>query len=194
MKYLLYILLVIDLCFAKTVTISGSIFNDEGKPSRKSEVTLFSIDGSPISMMKTNRKGRFEFSEIIPDYYYLVAKHPEDGTLRIKINPRKARNRDLLLRLNLKKQIEVPLIYTYSNVKPIKKDPALRVKKLTTKVDDKSIEISWKNVPQASKYSVFRDGAKISEVEGTKYLDTATSPGVKYCYQVMAIGEYEITG
>ena len=31
-------------------------------------------------MMKTNRKGRFEFSEIIPDYYYLVAKHPEDGT------------------------------------------------------------------------------------------------------------------
>ena len=66
MKYLLYILLVIDLCFAKTVTISGSIFNGQGKPSRKSEVTLFSIDGnSPIAMMKTNRKGRFEFSEII---------------------------------------------------------------------------------------------------------------------------------
>ena len=194
MKYILFILLVIEFGFAKTVTISGSIFNDEGKPSRKSEVTLFSIDGAPISMVKTNRKGRFEFSEIIPDYYYLVAKHPEDGTVRIKINPRKARNRDLLLRLNLKKQIEVPLIYTYSNVKPIKKDPALRLKKLTTKVDDKSIEISWKNVPQAARYSVFRDGSKISEVEGTKYLDTASSPGVKYCYQVMAIGEYEITG
>ena len=56
MKYLLYILLVIDLCFAKTVTISGSIFNDEGKPSRKAEVTLLAIDGSPITMMKTNRK------------------------------------------------------------------------------------------------------------------------------------------
>ena len=105
MKNLLYILLVIDLCLAKTVTISGSIFNGQGKPSRKSEVTLFSVDGAPISMMKTNRKGRFEFSEIIPDYYYLVAKHHEDGTLRIKINPRKARNRDLLLRLKLKKQI-----------------------------------------------------------------------------------------
>ncbi len=94
MKYLIYILIVIDLCLAKTVKISGSIFNDEGKPSRKSEVTLFSIDGSPITMMKTTRKGRFEFPEIIPDYYYLVAKHAEDGTLRIKINPRKARNRD----------------------------------------------------------------------------------------------------
>ena len=143
MKYLIYILIVIDLCFAKTVTISGSVFNDEGKPSRKSEVTLFSIDGSPISMMKTNRRGRFEFSEIIPDYYYLVAKHSKDGTLRIKINPRKARNRDLLLRLSLKKQIEVPLVYTYSNVKPIKKDPALRLKKLTTKVDDNSIAVSY---------------------------------------------------
>ena len=61
MKYLLYILLVIDLCFAKTVTISGSIFNDEGKPSRKSEVTLFLSMVLLITMMKTNRKGRFEF-------------------------------------------------------------------------------------------------------------------------------------
>ena len=57
MKYLLYILLVIDLCFAKTVTISGSIFNNEGKPSRKAEVTLLAIDGSPITMMKTSRRG-----------------------------------------------------------------------------------------------------------------------------------------
>ena len=67
MKNLLYILLVIDLCLAKTVTISGSIFNDEGKPSRKAEVTLLAIDGYPITMMKTNRRGRFEFPEIIPD-------------------------------------------------------------------------------------------------------------------------------
>ena len=72
MKNIIIVLLLIEFCFSKTVSISGSIINDEGKPSRKAEVTLFGIDDSPIGLVKTNRKGRFEFSDINPDYYYLV--------------------------------------------------------------------------------------------------------------------------
>ena len=104
MKNILIILIIIEFCFSKTISISGSIFNDEGKPSRKAEVKLYTIDESQIGLVKTNRKGRFEFSDLNPDYYYLLATHHDDGSVRIKINPRKTRNRDLLLRLNLKKE------------------------------------------------------------------------------------------
>lgn len=194
MKNIIITLLLIEFCFSKTVSISGSIINDEGKPSRKAEVTLFGIDDSPIGLVKTNRKGRFEFSDINPDYYYLVANHQDEGMIRIKINPRKARNRDLLLRLNLKKETEIPLIYTYSNVKPIQKDPALRIKKINTSVDDKSIQLSWKTIPQAIKYEIFRDDKLLFKTESDTYLDTTTNPGVKYCYQIMAIGKYGVTG
>ena len=89
MKNIIIVLLLIEFCFSKTVSISGSIINGEGKPSRKAEVTLFGIDDSPIGLVKTNRKGRFEFSDINPDYYYLVANHPDEGMVRIKINLRK---------------------------------------------------------------------------------------------------------
>ena len=56
MKNIIIALLLIEFCYSKTVSISGSIINDEGKPSRKAEVTLFGIDDSPIGLVKTNRK------------------------------------------------------------------------------------------------------------------------------------------
>ena len=194
MRNILLVFVIIEICFSKTVSISGSIYNDEGKPSRRAEVKLFTIDESQIGLVKTNRKGRFEFSDLSPDYYYLVALHPEDGSVRIKINPRKARNRDLLLRLNLKKDKEIPFIYTYSNVKPIQKDPALRMKKISTKTNDKYIQLSWKAIGQAVKYKIFRDDNFLAFVENDVYIDTSVNPGVKYCYQVNAIGKYDITG
>ena len=140
------------------VSISGTIFNSQGKPSRKAVVTITSIDDLTIATVKTNRKGRFEFHDIIPDFYYLVARHPEDGQIRIKINPREKRNRDLLVRLNLKKEISIPSIYTYSNVKPIEKDPVLRIKNLDTEVSYGSIQIKWlrtKHLLKRSKKTMF---------------------------------------
>ena len=104
MKFLLYILFIFEICFANTVSISGSVFNNEGKPSRKAQVELLNIFDEVVSLVKTNRKGRFDILEVTPDYYYLYIKHPIDGEVRIKINPRNERNRDLILRLSLKKK------------------------------------------------------------------------------------------
>ena len=106
MRILFYIFIFFNFCYSNQVSISGSIFNSEGKPTRKAIVTITSLDDIKIATAKTNRKGRFEFHDIIPDFYYLVARHPEDGQIRIKINPRQKRNRDLLVRLNLEKEIK----------------------------------------------------------------------------------------
>ena len=141
MKFLLFSLFIIDICFANTVSISGSIFNNESKPSRKAQVELLNIFDEVILVVKTNRKGRFEILEVNPDYYYLNVNHPKDGSVRIKINPRKERNRDLILRLSLKNDKSDVLVYTYSNVKPILKDPALRIKNLISNVDEQSITL-----------------------------------------------------
>ena len=194
MKFLLFLLFIINICFANTVSISGSIFNDEGKPSRKAEVELLNIFDEVIYVVKTNRKGRFEMLNVDPDYYYLTVNHPKDGSVRIKINPRKERNRDLILRLSLQKDNSDVLIYTFSNVKPILKDPALRIKSLTSNVDEKAITLNWKKSKQAVKYQITRNGNSIDETYENAFIDSSLLPGVKYCYRITAIGKYNLKG
>ena len=194
MKFLLYILLIIEICFANTVSISGSVFNNKGKPVRKAQVELLNIFDEVISLVKTNRKGRFEILEVTPDYYYLHIKHPKDGKVMVKINPRKERNRDLVLRLSLNNDKSDILIYTYSNVKPIIKDPALRIKNLTSNVNEKAITLSWKNLKQAVKYIISRSDNSLFETDENTFIDSSLKPGIQYCYQVKAIGKYNLTG
>ena len=94
MKYLIYISFVFGVCFSNPLSISGIIFNDEGKPSRRAQIEIFDLNDELISVAKTNRKGRFEVIEIQPDFYFLHVNHPKDGSIIIKINPRTERNRD----------------------------------------------------------------------------------------------------
>jgi len=194
MKFLLFLLFIINIFFANTVSISGSIFNDEGKPSRKAEVELLNIFDEVVYVVKTNRKGRFEMLNVDPDYYYLTVNHPKDGSVRIKINPRKERNRDLILRLSIQKDNSDVLIYTFSNVKPILKDPALRIKSLTSNVDEKAITLNWKKSKQAVKYQITRNGNSIVETYVNAFIDSSLLPGVKYCYRITAIGKYNLKG
>ena len=194
MKFLLYILFIFEICFANTVSISGSVFNNEGKPSRKAQVELLNIFDEVVSLVKTNRKGRFDILEVTPDYYYLYIKHPIDGEVRIKINPRNERNRDLILRLSLKNDKSNILIYTYSNVKPIQKDPVLKIKNLTSNVDEKAITLTWKNLKQAIKYKISRNDNSLFETYENTFIDSSLKPGVQYCYKITAIGKYNLTG
>ena len=194
MKYLIYIIFIFGICFSKPLSISGIVFNDEGKPSRRAQLKIFDLNDELISIEKTNRKGRFEFLEILPDFYFLHVEHPKDGNIIVKINPRNERNRDLVLRLILKREKTVPLIYTYSNVKPIQKDPALRIKSLTSSVDEKSILLDWKDIKQAKKYKIFRDNDYLIETNESSFSDSTISPGKQYCYKIIAFGKYNISG
>ena len=64
MKKLFFIFFLFQLCFSNTVSITGSVFNEEGKPSRKALVKLLDINENIFSTVKTNRKGRFELLNI----------------------------------------------------------------------------------------------------------------------------------
>ena len=194
MKYLIYIIFSFGICFSKSLSISGIVFNDEGKPSRRAQIKIFDLNDELISIEKTNRKGRFEFLEILPDFYFLHVEHPKDGNIIVKINPRNERNRDLVLRLILKREKTVPLIYTYSNVKPIQKDPALRIKNLTSSIYEKSIMLDWKDVKQAEKYKIFRDNEYLIETNESSFSDSLISPGKQYCYKIIALGKFNLSG
>ena len=194
MKYLIYITFIFGICFSRPVSISGIIYNDEGKPSRRAQIKILDLNDELIAIAKTNRKGRFEFLDIQPDFYFLHVDHPKDGNIIVKINPRTERNRDLVMRLILKREKTVPLIYTYSNVKPIQKDPALRIKNLTSTIDEKSIMLDWKDVKQAKKYKIFRDNEYLIETNESSFSDSKISPGKQYCYKIIAFGNYSISG
>ena len=64
-----------EIGVSKPLSISGTVFNDEGKPSRRAQIKIFDLNDQLISIEKTNRKGRFEFLEILPDFYFLHVEH-----------------------------------------------------------------------------------------------------------------------
>ena len=70
--------------------------------------------------MKLTRTWVFYISLL--SFYYSVSQQNDDITINDS--------------LNLKKEKSIPLIYTFSNVKPIQKDPALRTKILRSEIDD----------------------------------------------------------
>ena len=70
MKYLIYIIFIFGICFSKPLSISGIVLNDEGKPSRRAQIKILDLNDEIISIAKTNRKGRFEFLDIQPDFYF----------------------------------------------------------------------------------------------------------------------------
>ena len=78
MKKLFFIFFLFQLCFSNTVSISGSIFNEEGKPSRKALVKLLDINENIFSTVKTNRRGRFELLDIKPEYYFLQVESSQE--------------------------------------------------------------------------------------------------------------------
>ena len=98
------------------------------------------------------------------------------------------------MRLSLQKDNSDVLIYTFSNVKPILKDPALRIKSLTSNVDEKAITLNWKKSKQAVKYQITRNGNSIDETYENAFIDSSLLPGVKYCYRITAIGKYNLKG
>ena len=81
MQKLFFIFFLFQLCYSNTVSITGSVFNEEGKPSRKALVKLLDINENIFSTVKTNRKGRFELLNIKPEHYFLKVDHPKDGKI-----------------------------------------------------------------------------------------------------------------
>lgn len=61
----------------KAFTISGKVFNSEGKPVSGARVFIRTVNGLQAAVIKTNKDGSFRFSEINPDSYRMYASTKE---------------------------------------------------------------------------------------------------------------------
>ena len=84
---------IITFSYSQNVMIKGIVRNPANKPVKKAAVTLRNLKDEIIIEAITNRKGEFELEDIEPKFYYLVIEHEGDGSKRIKINPRKNKNK-----------------------------------------------------------------------------------------------------
>lgn len=141
----------------------------------------------------TSRKGKFFFKKVEPKFYFLVIEHKDDGTKRIKINPRKTRNRDLVLRLELTGEDEPIQCYLFSNNKPTDVDPILKVKGLNAQPSAEHIIITWMDIKQAKSFILFENDIEIYRGERTLF-EKDVSPGKEFCYSVKALGGFGLQG
>ena len=180
LKIVLFLSLV-GSAFADPVTISGTVNNPAGNPVKKAVVTLRNMKDDILMEEKTSRKGKFSFKEVEPNFYFLVIEHEGDGSKRIKINPRKTRNADLELSLEITGDNEPTRCYLFSDDKPTDFDPILNVKDINVQSSTEQIIITWKDIKQAHAFILFENDIEIYRGEETRF-EKKEFPGKKIYY------------
>ena len=79
----------------QSISLSGIIKNPIDKPIKNAIVTLRNLKDEILFEATSSRKGKFEFENIDPKFYYLLVEHEFEGSKRIKLNPRKNNNRNI---------------------------------------------------------------------------------------------------
>ena len=113
------------------VSIVGVINNSEGKPLKKVNVSIRTLKDEIFLETTTNRKGQFKFENVKPRFYYLLAQDAGYGSKRIKINPRKNKNKDMDLVLELNGRNQPVECYLFNNNAPTLTDPIWKIKKMS---------------------------------------------------------------
>ena len=192
LKIVLFLSLV-GSAFADPVTISGTVNNPAGNPVKKAVVTLRNMKDDILMEEKTSRKGKFSFKEVEPNFYFLVIEHEGDGSKRIKINPRKTRNADLELSLELTGENEPTRCYLFSDDKPTDFDPILNVKDINVQSSTEQIIITWKDIKQAQSFILFENDIEIYRGAETSF-EKNEFPGKEFCYSIKALGGFGLMG
>ncbi len=192
--YRIVLYLAIQSCiFAKSVKISGIINNLENKPIKKALVSIRSLKDEIFMETTTNRNGEFEFDDVKPKFYYILIEHKTYGEKRIKINPRKNRNKDLNLTLQLTGEEQNVDCYLFDNKPPTPFDPILNVKNFNVTSTPEQIMVEWKDNKQAILYKLYENDIEVFSGEETRFEKKVMS-GIEFCYTVKAFGNYGLEG
>ena len=192
MRLFLFLFIISGL-FANPVTISGTLQSTSGKSVKKAVVSLRNLKDEIIIEGISNRKGKFLFEDVKPNFYYLVVDHEKHGSKRIKINPKKTRNRDLVLRLTLSLTKEPVKSYLYSNKNPTDFDPILNVKGLKIETSSEHIVVTWDEINQANSYALFENGELVLNDNLNRY-EKKVQPGEEFCFTVQGLGDFGLKG
>ena len=186
-------LFILSGLFANPVTISGTLQSTSGKTVKKAVVTLRNLKDEILIEGKSNRKGKFLFEGVEPNFYYLVVDHEKHGSKRIKINPRKTRNRDLVLRLTLSLKKDPVKSYLFSNNNPTDFDPILIVKGLKIETFAEYLVVTWDEINQANSYALFENGEQVLNDNLNRY-EKKVQPGEEFCFTIQGLGDFGLKG
>ena len=189
----LFCFILSNLAYGTTVNIYGTIIDEEGKPLKKTLISLRSLKDQLLHETITNRKGKFSIKEIKPDFYYLLIENELKISKRIKINPRKTRNKDLILRLELNNNKQPIECFLFDNKNPTEFDPILKIRDFKEIITAGKIELSWKDIKQAKEYALFEDAIEIYRGSESQFEKTVF-PGKQFCYKLKAFGDFELKG
>ncbi len=194
----LYLLVVLFFAISSplisnTVTISGIVKNQDDEPIKKVLVSLRTLKDEIFLEESTNRKGVFTFEDIRPKFYYITFESEVYGTKRIKLNPRKNRNKDLDIKITLNGDEKFVECYLYDSKPPSKYDPILNIKTFELKSSPEEIFIEWKDIKQAQLYELYENGVEIFSGDDTRFSKKVKS-GVEYCFAIKALGNFGTEG
>lgn len=83
--------------------------------------------------------------------------------------------------------------YSLSGFGDQEQPPSSPIGLTTSRLSGTQIRVSWAANPSAQSYAVYRDGALLSFVPGTEFLDTSAQPSTTYSYTVIASNAFGVS-
>ena len=179
--------------FSQNVDITGAVTDNNGESLKKAQISLRNLKDEVLAETTSNRKGKFSFEDIEPNFYYILFKHELKEVKRIKLNPRKTRNRDLILRIVLENKIEPVKCYLFDNKNPTDFDPILKVRNLTFDIEPGKVSFNWNDIRQANEYVLYENDVEIYRGKENRF-DKDIYPGIEFCYKIQAFGNFNLEG
>ena len=183
----------ISIVFPQNVSITGTIKNPADKPVKNALITIRNLKDEILYEETSNRKGFFKFEEIEPKFYYLFIHHEIEGTKRIKLNPKKSKNRSVNFLFQLNGKDQPVECYLYNDDLPTYNDPILKVRDIKPISSPGNLKISWKDIKQAKLYTLYENGEKIYVGEESRF-EKDVFPGTELCYEIKASGYHGLEG
>ena len=186
-------LFICSIGFSQNISLSGIIKNPADKPVKDAIITLRNLKNEILFEETTNRKGKFEFENVEPKFYYILIEHDLEGSKRIKLNPKKNKNNNVEFIFLLNGKDQPVDCYLYNNDPPTLLDPVLKVRNLEVKSSPRHISITWKDIKQAKLFTLFENEVKVYVGEDTRF-EKDVYPGTNFCYTIKATGNYNLDG
>ena len=163
-KYPIFIIAFSISIFGQTYQVTGRILNESGKKLGPGSLVLYNIDKKKITEVEIANNGKFKLKNI-PGGKYTVNLYGTGGY---------STTENLSIAGSNVKNFEVTLTPSPDQVQ-ISIDP---------KAD--GANLTWKIVPDALEYIVYRDNDEVARVKEKYFLDSV-EPGKTFSYNIVAL-------
>lgn len=177
-----------------SISFSGKVINAKGKGQKKVTLTFSDIDGKTAYSTETDKKGVFNFPNMILGQYIFEATHEKLGAFRRMFVPSNDGHNSIInFQIQLPDTSNAFYLHTFSGDGPLRQNPTLLIDHVNTNAKIGEISLDWSETTFSESFELYDGDRLIYEGSDTRFSIDAP-PGERHCFKLRARDKQEFFG